>query len=306
MASSRATPLRPVPRLASRRLEPYAFVLPSVAYLLFLTLVPFLYAIVISLRQYDLLNPMAGHPFVGLNNYVEALTTRRFWDSAWTTLIYVAVAVAVETVLGLAIAVLFTQDFPGRRLARALILVPMMTTPVVIGLTWRMILDPDAGLLNYLTSLLGFRSRAWLADPSTSLLAVIGVDVWQWTPFMVLMMLAGLESLSPDHLEAASIDGASPWQTFWWVVLPQLAPTLAIATTIRALDAFKIFDLIFIMTNGGPGTVTETLSMYAYKLGFVYFRFGDATAVAFLFTIMVSLFLGVAVNRVLFPGGRRA
>lgn len=306
MASFHASTFRPTRRLGKRQLEPYAFVLPSVIYLAVLTLVPFLYAIVISLRQYDLLNPMAGHPFVGLDNYVEALATGRFWNSAQTTLFYVVVAVGLETALGLAIAVLFTQQFPGRRVARALILIPMMTTPVVIGLTWRMILDPDAGLLNYVTTVLGFGSHAWLGDPATSLLAVIAVDVWQWTPFMVLMMMAGLESLSPDNLEAASIDGASPWQTFWLVILPQLAPTLAIATTIRALDAFKTFDLIFIMTNGGPGTVTENLSMYAYKLGFVYFRFGDGTAVAFLFTIIVSVLLGVAVNRVLFSGGKSA
>lgn len=299
-----ASPLRSPHRLVSRRLEPYAFVLPSVVYLAAITLAPFLYALVISLRQYDLLNPMAGHPFVGLENYREALGAGRFWGSTLTTLIYVVAAVGLETVLGLAVALLFTQEFPGRRVARALVLVPMMTTPVVIGLTWRMLYDPDAGLLNYVTSLMGLGSHAWLANPATSLMAVIAVDVWQWTPFMILMMLAGLESLSPDHLEAASIDGASPWQTFWSVMLPQLAPTLAVAVTIRALDAIKTFDLIFIMTNGGPGTVTENLSMYAYKLGFVYFRFGDGTAVAFLFTILVSLLLGVAVNRVLFSGGK--
>ncbi|BAS28182.1 carbohydrate ABC transporter permease [Limnochorda pilosa] len=287
-------------------MEPFTFVLPSVVYLAAITFVPFVYAIVISLRQFDLLNPMAGHPFVGLENYAEALGSGRFWSSTFTTLIYVTTAVGLETVLGLAIAILFSQEFPGRRVARAMVLIPMMTTPVVIGLTWRMIYDPDAGILNYAASLLGLGSHAWLADPATSLLAVVAVDVWQWTPFMILMMLAGLESLSPDHLEAASIDGASPWQTFWAVMLPQLAPTLAVAVTIRALDAFKTFDLIFIMTNGGPGTVTENLSMYAYKVGFVYFRFGDGTAVAFLFTILVSVLLGVAVNRVLFSGGRNA
>jgi multiple sugar transport system permease protein len=192
----------------------------------------------------------------------------------------------------------------AKSIVRTLMLVPMMVTPVVAGLSWRIIYDPDAGILNYFLNLLGIHSnKAWLANAKTALYAVSAVDIWQWTPFIILITLAGLESLPVDIYEAAEVDGATWTQAFRYITIPLLSTTIFLALLIRTIDVLKFFDLILIMTNGGPGTVTETLNMYAYKTGFVYFRFGYASTIAFIYTLVVSLVLPFFVNRIWAEGG---
>ena len=269
-----------------------------------LTLVPFIYGVLVTLQDYSLLKPPK---WVGLTNYINVLRDPRFAHASLISLKYSVICVAFEIIIGFGVAIVLHYGINGqmaKSIVRTLMLVPMMVTPVVAGLSWRIIYDPDAGILNYFLNLLGIHSnKAWLANAKTALYAVSAVDIWQWTPFIILITLAGLESLPVDIYEAAEVDGATWTQAFRYITIPLLSTTIFLALLIRTIDVLKFFDLILIMTNGGPGTVTETLNMYAYKTGFVYFRFGYASTIAFIYTLVVSLVLPFFVNRIWAEGG---
>ncbi|MCK6210554.1 sugar ABC transporter permease [Georgenia sp. EYE_87] len=268
-----------------------------------IVIIPFLLVILIrgiwlALHGENLLIPGSGETFVGLENFTRALSDPTLLKSIVVTLTYVAVGVGVEMVLGVAIALLMHRKFFGKGIVRALILVPMVLTPVVAGLTWRLLMDPTSGMINYFLGQLGLGSdHAFLSNPSTALFAVILVEVWQNTPYVVIIVLAGLESLDPAPFEAGQLDGAHGWTMLRHVTLPMLAPVMSIVLLLRIIDAVKTFALVQTMTEGGPGTSSLAISNYVYRVGFEVFDIGYSTALA--------LLTSVALVVLVFPLARR-
>jgi len=271
------------------RLSKYAMVAPSVVLIVSLTIFPILYLLWISLLDWDL--QRAGRAFVGLANYAGALQDRRMWQALAHTLLIMAVAVTAELVLGLVLAEVLAGALPGKRVVIPLLILPVIMSPIVAGYGWRMLWDTQYGPINQLLGWLLGRpvTLVWLINSKTVYFSLIVTEVWQWTPFMFLALLAGLVAISPEIHEAAAIDGAGRWQRFWQITLPLIRPLMLVALLIRALDVFKIFDTVFSLTFGGPGTFTETITLYVYLLGFRNFRLGYTAAMAVLVLALVSL-----------------
>ncbi len=270
-------------------LSKYAMVAPSVVLIVSLTLFPVLYLLWISLLDWDL--QRAGRAFVGLANYAGALQDRRMWEALAHTLVIMVVAVTAELVLGLVLAEVLAGALPGKRVVIPLLILPVIMSPIVAGYGWRMLWDTQYGPINQLLGWLLGRpvTLVWLINSKTVYFSLIVTEVWQWTPFMFLALLAGLVAISPEIHEAAAIDGAGRWQRFWQITLPLIRPLMLVALLIRALDVFKIFDTVFSLTFGGPGTFTETITLYVYLLGFRNFRLGYTAAMAVLVLALVSL-----------------
>ena len=271
------------------RLSKYAMVAPSVVLIVSLTIFPILYLLWISLLDWDL--QRAGRAFVGLANYAGALQDRRMWEALAHTLLIMVVAVTAELVLGLVLAEVLAGPLPGKRVVIPLLILPVIMSPIVAGYGWRMLWDTQYGPINQLLGWLLGRpvTLVWLINSKTVYFSLIVTEVWQWTPFMFLALLAGLVAISPEIHEAAAIDGAGRWQRFWQITLPLIRPLMLVALLIRALDVFKIFDTVFSLTFGGPGTFTETITLYVYLLGFRNFRLGYTAAMAVLVLALVSL-----------------
>jgi multiple sugar transport system permease protein len=267
----------------------YALVAPSVVLIVSLTIFPVLYLLWISLLDWDL--QRAGRAFVGLANYAGALQDRRMWEALAHTFLIMAVAVTAELVLGLVLAEVLAGPLPGKRVVIPLLILPVIMSPIVAGYGWRMLWDTQYGPINELLGWLLGRpvTLVWLINSKTVYFSLILTEVWQWTPFMFLALLAGLVAISPEIHEAAAIDGAGRWQSFWQITLPLIRPLMLVALLIRALDVFKIFDTVFSLTFGGPGTFTETITLYVYLLGFRNFRLGYTAAMAVLVLALVSL-----------------
>ncbi len=281
-----------------RNYTPYGFLLPSVITILVVILFPFLMAIYISVNQVNLVTDPGKFFFKGVENFIALTQDSRVSNSIWVTIKYVVGVVMIETLLGLAIALFLNRNFRGKSLVRTMIILPMFITPVVVALIWRMFYDPTSGILNWGLGVLGLGSEHdWLGNPLLALLAIIVVDVWQWTPFMVLIIMAGLDSLPLDIYEAAYVDGASELQMIRYITLPLILPSVFIAVVLRTIDALKAFDLIWVMTQGGPGLATETTNLYSYIIGFKYFRIGYATSLALVFTISVTICASIVVNK---------
>jgi multiple sugar transport system permease protein len=253
---------------------------------------PLAYAFYLSLTNYKLTS--RGAPdFVGLQNYLFVLSDARMWNAFGNTAVYVAVAVTVQTGLGLAIALALQKQQWARNVTRAMLLAPMFITPIAVGLTFRFLLNDQLGAIPAALRSIGISYDFF--GPSNALLTLSFIDVWQWTPFMVLLLLAGLESIPRQPLEAARVDGASAWYAFRRVVLPLLTPVLTVAVLLRSLDALKVFEYVYATTRGGPGTETETIQFFTYQTGIQFFRLGEASAVAFVLlaivlTVIVVLF----------------
>lgn len=278
-----------------------AFLLPALAVMAAVALYTTGYSIYLALRDVSLISP-PPYDFVGLENFRQALTEARAVAGFWRSIQYVAVAVVAELLLGLAIALYLQRDFLGRKLVRALLLIPMIMTPVVVGLIWRIFYDPNAGIINYLLRGTPLQDSDWLGSPRLALGAVVVADIWQWTPFVILIVMAALDAMSTEPVEAARIDGASGVQVFRYVVLPLLRPALVIAGLLRLIDSFKVFDLIYVMTRGGPALATETVNMYAYIEGFSNFNISYAVALSLLMTIVTSVGLTWVYQRVRVQG----
>lgn len=265
---------------------------PTVLILFSLTIFPFIYAVYISLFDFYLPRPHQ-QSFVGLDNFASVLADGRFWLSMKQTGIFLASTVIAEFILGLLLALFLFEESRGRSLKAVylpLILMPMMVAPVVIGYMWRLLYQVEFGPINYLLfEWFGLGPYEWTASATTALLSVIIADVWQWTPFITLVLLAGLVGMSPELLEAAQLDGANYWQRLRFIIFPTLTRIIAIALLIRVLDAFRELDKIYVMTLGGPGTATETVSYYAYLSGFKYFKVGYAAAMSILLLIVTAL-----------------
>lgn len=247
----------------------------------------------------NLLRPGSENIFVGFDNFVRAFTDPTLFGSIRVTLIYVVAGVGIELVLGLSIALALHGRIPGKGVLRALILIPMVLTPVVAGLMWRLLMDPTSGFINWFLETVGIGGHAFLADPSTALAAVVLVEIWQNTPFVVIIVLAGLESLDPSPFEAAQLDGAGGLRMLWNITIPMLAPVLAIVVLLRVIDAVKTFALVNTMTKGGPGTSTLAISNYVYRLGFETFDIGYATTVGVIVSLVVLIVLFPTATRLM-------
>lgn len=266
------------------------FVLPAVLTLLAITVFPLLYELRLAFMSWEL-TTSAPAKFVGLQNFIDILLEDgRFWSSMRVTTILMTVGVAIQLAIGTGLALLLNRLGRWRTPLVSLFLIPVMIAPVVAGFQFRMIYHDQFGPLNYLIELLTFdqwRGFAWIADPKVSLAAIMMTDIWQWTPFLMLIVLAGLQSIPLELYEAAEVDGASAWQTFWRITAPLLLPVVIIGILIRAMDSFKLFDIIYLVTGGGPGNTTETISFYTYLQGFKFFSLGYTSAMAFLQLIVI-------------------
>ncbi len=233
--------------------------------------------------------------FIGAKNYVDVLTDPDIWEYFRTTAYFVVLAVAAQFLIGFGLALLLNRSFAAKGLVTTLLLLPMMLSPVVVALFWRFILASDnTGLLNFLLSpllklpFIDSQSIKWTTDPKIAMLAVVIVDTWMWSPFMMLIALAGLSAVPKYLYEAADVDRASTWFKFRWITLPLVSPLLLIALLFRTMDAFKMFDIVYVLTReGGPGTVTETVSMNLYRMAFRNYDTGKACAMAYILLIII-------------------
>jgi len=266
------------------------FVLPATLTLLAITIFPLLYELRLAFMSWEL--AMSRTPkFVGLQNFAKILMEdARFWSSLRVTTVLMVVGVSIQLILGTGIALLLDRLQRWRSLMVSLFLIPVMIAPVVAGFQFRMIYHNQFGPLNYIAELLTFdhwHGMAWIADPKVALYAVMMTDVWQWTPFLMLLVLAGLQTVPQDMYDAADIDGASSWQSFWHVTVPLISSVVVVGVLIRVMDMFKLFDIVYLVTGGGPGDVTETISFYSYIKGFKAFSLGYTAAMAFLQLIVI-------------------
>ncbi|UKD57052.1 sugar ABC transporter permease [Amycolatopsis sp. FU40] len=265
----------------------WLFISPALLVLLALTVAPTLYLLVSSFRRVDLFGGESG--FVGFANFGAVLTDPEILSSLLTTLVFVAVAVSAEMLLGLGLAIPLSAKVRGSGPAAALMLLPFAVAPAVSALLFRQLVNPNYGWVNHYLGALGIvpADLDWLARPATAWLTVLGLDIWQWTPFVALILMAGLQSLSPEPLEAAAIDGASAWQAFRHVTLPMLTPFLGIALVLRTIQAFKTFDSFQVLTRGGPGNSTEIVNLAVYRVALQSFRIGAAAAVGLLLLVLL-------------------
>jgi multiple sugar transport system permease protein len=272
------------------------------AVLFIVTILPLIYLVVTSFTPLSLTRPDSFW-FAGLLNYEQLLDDHRFWNSIWVQVRLSFWTVLLQLVIGLALALLLNRQIRFLEVIRSTFLIPMVLPPVVVALIWKILFTPDVSILNWTLGLLNLPQPAWLADPTLALWAIIITDVWEWFPFVMLMLLAALQMLPEEPLEAAKIDGASKWQVFFYIMLPLLRPALLVAGLFRLIDSVKAFPHIFIMTGGGPGVATEATNYYAYLQGFSYTYIGFSSAIivvmllaTLLMSIMVLKFMGKGVE----------
>jgi len=228
----------------------------------------------------------AAH-FVGLENYEKLLVNRRFLEAVVHTFYFTALAVVVPVLLGTAAALIFHREFPWRGVLRGVFIMPMMATPVAVALVWTMMFHPQQGVLNYLLSLAGLPPSLWVYSPTLVIPSLVLVEVWHWTPLVMLIVLGGLAAAPTEPYESARIDGADAWQMFRHITLPLIMPFVVLATVIRTIDALKAFDTIFVITSGGPGTASETINIYLYLQAFSFYNIGYASAVVVVFFVLI-------------------
>lgn len=261
--------------------------IPTLLILAGLTLFPTVYMFAAALQKVSP-DPDIPREFVGLGNFARMLTDPELHVAMKNTAVFTVVAVTLEFLLGLGLALLFDKYIRRLNFLKTILLVPMMIPPIAVALTWKLIYQPQFGVLNELMFRLGLPSQAWAGDVNLAMGTIIAADIWEWTPFIFLLMLAGLASLPSEPYEAAQVDGASAWRQFWDLTIPFLKPVIAIALLLRIMDALRLFDLVFILTVGGPAGATETLSLYVFKVAFTFVDIGYAAAVS-----LVMLFVTV-------------
>ena len=263
--------------------------LPTMIFLGITALLPLLYSLYLSFFKLKLNLPNATPEFVGLQNYIKMLTDETVRTSTLNTLFFAIISVALEVIVGLFVAMALCSDKMWAKIATSIFLIPTIMAPVAIGTLWRMMLDSTTGIINYFLSFFGIPSITWLSSPKTAMFAVILVNVWQLAPWVTIICAAGLKALPQDCLEAACVDGASNGVIFRKIILPMVAPLLTIVVMLRFVDAFKVFDTVYVMTNGGPGTATEMLPNYIYKQGLRFFDAGYSAALAIGFVVVMTV-----------------
>ncbi len=271
-------------------LSKYSYLFPVIILLLAITVFPLLYSLYVSFSDLRL-TATERSSFVGLKNFYEILFhDKRFWRSLYNTFTIAFPALVLEGVFGLAVALLLNRGIRGKRIITVLLILPVVIPPITTGLIWRMLYHEKYGAINGFLYLLGIKRQiTWLSTPGLTKFAVILTDVWQWTPFMMMMMLAGLQSIPEECIEAAEVDGANPFQRFIYITLPMLRYTIMVAALLRIMDLIKLFDVIFVLTAGGPGGTTETISIYTYLVSFRAFRIGYGSALSYLVLIITVI-----------------
>lgn len=262
------------------------FMIPPFVVLFTITILPLVGSIISSLLKWNLSQPN-DIKFIGIDNYIRMFSSKDFWYSVFLTIYQVVGTVVGQLIIGLFMALLLSRNFKGVRFLRSIYLLPMMTTPVVAGLIWKMLYNPERGMINYFLEKLGIEGPNWLSDPTTAMPAIIITDLWLSTPFVTIILLAGIMSISPEYIEAAKVDGANYLRVLWHIILPLLKPMIWLALLFRVMDAIKRFDTIYVMTGGGPGRSTETLDLYAYFNAFNYLNVGYGAAVAIIMLVIM-------------------
>ena len=267
----------------------HIFIWPTFLLVLVIPLFPLIYALTVSFQTVRIVPPTPAR-FVGFDNYADILANARFWGAIATTATIVIISVLAQYAIGLSVALALHHNVPGASLFRVTFLLPMFLAPVCVALIAKMIFHPVLGPANELFSMFGLENLPFLTDPNFAIAVLIAIETWQWTPFVVLLMLAGLQNLPAEVFEAARVDNISAWRRFRDITFPMLLPLSAAVIFIRLIEGFKIIDTVFILTGGGPGTSTETLTLFAYNEGFKKFNIGMTSALSFLFLIVVIVF----------------
>ena len=273
----------------SKNLTPYYFLLPPLIFLILIAIYPLLFSLKLAFYRWNLVNVLDQY-FIGFGNFTRLFTDDSFWNAIKVTFTYVILATVIEFFLGLSLALIASQELKGIKIIRTLFLIPMMMAPLVVGLMWRYLLNANYGIVTFLIKTI-FRVTPpeWLSHPTWSLFTLIFVDIWQWTPFMFIILLAGIQSLSKSPYEAAQIDGARKHQIFFYITLPLLRPVILVSILLRVIDTFRVYDLVYSMTRGGPINKTESLSWYVYQTGFKFFDFGYASALSWIMLVITMI-----------------
>ncbi|MBB5575830.1 MULTISPECIES: carbohydrate ABC transporter permease [Rhizobium] len=268
------------------RLAPnyWPFVIPALVVIAAVIVFPWVFTLWMSINSWTL---GQSQTFAGFSNYVRLATDARFWEALWHTVLYTGLSVIAPVFLGTLAALIFDAQFPFRGFLRGIFVMPMMATPVAIALVWTMMFHPQLGVLNYLLSFVGIGPQEWIYNQFSVIPSLVLVETWQWTPLVMLIVLGGLAAVPREPYESAEIDGANVWQKFRYLTLPMIAPFLMIAVIIRSIDAVKSFDIIYAMTQGGPGTASETINIYLYNTAFSYYDVGYGSAMAVIFFILI-------------------
>jgi multiple sugar transport system permease protein len=276
----------------------YAMVLPAVLVILLIGLFPLIYTLMVSVQNINMLEEDTS--FSGLLNYARLLHDARFWQAFGHTFLFLGIALPVEFALGLLLALLFLDEMPGKQVFVALLVLPIVISPIIAGAMWRLLFDNRFGPINQIISWFTGEPTTilWIVNPSFVYPAILIAEIWQWTPFMFLLLLAALSNVDRSLIEAAQIDGAGFLTTLFQITLPLIKPVIWIALLIRGLDLFRLFDIVWALTRGGPGTRTETISIYAYVQGFQQFETSYAAAMAFVIIVILSLLVMLALRRV--------
>jgi multiple sugar transport system permease protein len=298
-----ATVAAPVPfaerfgRFTDRRFK-YLILWPAVLVLLLIGIFPIVYTLIVSFQHITMMAEDTS--FSGFINYARLFGDVRLWEAILHTVLFTVIALPIELVLGMAMALLFLDRMPGRQVFIALLVLPTVISPIVAGATWRLLFDNRFGPINQILGWIWGEPLTilWTVNPLFVYPAIILCEVWQWTPFMFLILLAGLSNVDQSQIEAAELDGARYWRIFFRIVLPAIRPVLAIVLLIRALDLVRLFDIVWALTRGGPGTMTETISIYAYTLGFQQFETSYTAAIAVLIIVILSVLVIWALKRI--------
>jgi multiple sugar transport system permease protein len=279
---------KPVNRIGfhNKKLFGWTLVLPCLLFLLMVGLYPTIYVFVLSFSKY---NPGGSLEFVGFQNFARAFSTPRFWHGLYVTSWFAIFGVVIQLLLGFIMALsLQAIQVRIRKFVTTIFLIPFMLTPAVVAVLWRLFYHPSVGPLNAILAMVGIQGPEWVSS-KYALVVLVVADVWQWTPFMTILLLAGLQSQSRDVQEAAYVDGATGWQAFRDMTLPLMKPFIFLAVFLRFIDAFKMFDLVFVVTRGGPGDMTESIAYLTYTIGFKYFDLGMAAALSVIQLVIIII-----------------
>ena len=287
------TAFRALTHFIDRR-QAFAYPAPAVVTLFLIVIIPIVFNLYLAFNKWTI---GLGQPrFIGLGNFIELLSDERMLNGVKVMIYFSGLSLSLEMVLGLLIAVYFNRQFKGSEIVQAIYILPFAATPVAVALIWRIMLNPEIGVMNYLLRSVGLPGSLWVSSPQTVIPALVMVDVWKWTPMITLIALAGLKSLPHEPYEAARVDGANALQIFWYITLPLIRPVLIAALMLRSLDNLKEFDMIYTITQGGPGIASETLYLYSYNVGFSFFKAGYGSALMVVVFLIVLVF-NVVMNR---------
>lgn len=277
----------------------YVYPAPAVIALFLIVIIPIGYNIYMTFTKWTI--GLGSPRFIGIDNFIDLFSDERVWNGLKVMIYFSGLSLSIELVLGLLIALYFNREFKGSELVQTIYILPFAATPVAVSLIWRIMLNPEIGIMNYLLRSIGLPGSLWVSSTDTVIPALVLVDVWKWTPMITLIVLAGLKSLPQDPYEAAEIDGANIFQVFWYITLPLIRPVLIAALMLRSLDNLKEFDMIYTITQGGPGIASETLYLYSYKVGFSFFKAGYGSALMVIVFLIVLVF-NVVMNRLRLGG----